>query len=205
MRARLLTSIQDAQDAILQLQRPQSLEFMEAVVEMLVNCFRNGGKVLIAGNGGSLCDAVHFAEELTGFFRSKRPALPVIALSEPGHLTCAGNDLGFQHIFSRGVEAYGKPGDVFIGLSTSGNSPNIIQAVQAAKERDMFTIAFLGKDGGKLKGETDLEIIIEGFRYSDRIQEAHMACMHMIIEMLELKLFYPAELDAEKELIPAKA
>jgi D-sedoheptulose 7-phosphate isomerase len=136
-----------------------------------------------------LCDASHFAEELTGFFRKPRRPLPAIALSEPGHITCTANDKGFEWVFARGVEAYGIAGDVFIGLTTSGNSPNIIRAFEQAKLQGMHTIAFLGKGGGKLKGVADFELIVERFTTSDRIQEVHMAAIHLMIELLEHHLF----------------
>lgn len=178
-------SIQAAQ----QLLHPKSLVFIESAAKMIAECFQSGNKLIVAGNGGSLCDANHFAEELTGFFRSFRPALPVIALSEAGHITCTANDLGFEWVFARGVQAYGKPGDIFIGLTTSGNSPNIVKAVEIAQELDLRTITFLGKTGGILKGKADLELLIEGFETSDRIQEAHMAAIHIIIEAVELLLF----------------
>lgn len=189
LRQLLIQSVNDSIDAVTQLKSPASLAFIEAAASLLASCFRSGNKVIIAGNGGSLCDAGHFAEELTGVFRAVRPALPAIALSDPGHITCTGNDLGFEKIFSRGVEAYGKPGDLFIGLTTSGNSPNIIHAFEAARSLKLKTIAFLGKDGGKLKGTADLEIIITGFKTSDRIQEAHMAAIHLIIQLMEYQLF----------------
>lgn len=179
----------DAIRAIEQLQSPEGQAFIRASAELLSDCFAKGGKVIIAGNGGSLCDAAHFAEELTGLFRSYREALPAIALSEPAHITCVGNDLGFEWIFARGVEAFGKEGDCFIGLTTSGNSLNIIRAFEAAKNKGLKTIAFLGKGGGKLKGVADLELCIDGFKFSDRIQEAHMAAIHIIIEMVERLLF----------------
>lgn len=185
---KIVTSITDALRATEQLNTLPSIAFMTAVAEALSACFRSGNKVIIAGNGGSLCDASHFAEELTGFFRSYRPAFPAIALSEPGHLTCVGNDIGFEWVFSRGVEAYGKPGDMFIGLTTSGNSLNLIHAFDTAKERGLTTVSFLGKDGGKIKGVADHEIIIEGFTTSDRIQEAHMVAIHTIIEITEYLL-----------------
>lgn len=185
----LKKSISDSIQALQQLQAPTGLAFMENAALMLTKCFQNGNKVIIAGNGGSLCDANHFAEELTGFFRKFRPALPAIALSESAHITCTANDLGFEWIFARGVQAYGKPGDIFVGLTTSGNSENIVKAVEVARELGMQTITFLGKSGGKLKGVADLELIIEGFEYSDRIQEAHMAAIHMIIQLLEIQLF----------------
>ena len=150
---------------------------------------KHKGKIIIAGNGGSLCDASHFAEELTGFFRKYRAALPAIALSDAGHITCVGNDLGFDQIFARGVEAYGVSGDIFIGLTTSGNSANIINAFIAAKKLGLTTVSFLGKDGGKLKGVADYELIISDMVTSDRIQEAHMTAIHIIIELVENKLF----------------
>lgn len=185
----LLHSVNESIQAVSQLKEPHVLAFIEQSALMLAECFRNGNKVIIAGNGGSLCDACHFAEELTGFFRHFRPALPAIALSEAGHITCTANDLGFEWIFARGVQAYGKPGDIFVGLTTSGNSPNIVKAVEIAKELSLQTITFLGKTGGQLKGVADLELIIEGFSTSDRIQEAHMAAIHLIIELVEAEMF----------------
>lgn len=199
MQDHLLKAIDDCIEAVQQLKRPASILFMQQVSSLLADCFNTGHKVLIAGNGGSLCDASHFAEELTGVFRHLRRALPAIALSEPGHLTCTGNDLGFEWVFARGVEAFGQPGDVFIGLTTSGNSLNLIKAFETAQQRGLKTIAFLGKGGGKLKGIADFELLIEGFSTSDRIQEAHMAAMHLIIELIESILF-PAESFAEQSL-----
>lgn len=157
--------------------------------ELLVNAFNAGNKVLSAGNGGSLCDAMHFAEEFTGRFRSNRRALPVMALADSSHITCVGNDFGFDEIFARGVQAFGQKGDVFVGLSTSGNSSNIIKAVAAAKEAGMKTILLLGKDGGALKGSADIEFIIPGTT-SDRIQEVHMTILHIMIEGVE-RLYFP--------------
>jgi len=189
VRGKILRSIEDAESALQQLRLPSSLAFIEQCAFTIAASFQMGGKVLIAGNGGSLCDATHFAEELTGIFRQKRKALPALALSDPGHLTCVANDLGFEHVFARGVEAYGKPGDVFVGLTTSGKSPNIIRAFERAKELELTTVAFLGKEGGKLKGFADLELLIEGFESSDRIQEAHMTAIHIIIELIEEFVF----------------
>lgn len=161
----------------------------EKIAMELAKIFQNGDKVLICGNGGSNCDALHFAEEFTGRFRKDRKALPAIALSDSSHITCVGNDYGFNYIFSRGVEAYGKSGDMFIGISTSGNSQNIIEAVNAAKKIGMKTLVLLGKDGGKLKGTCDYEFIING-ETSDRIQEIHMSILHIIIEGVE-KIMFP--------------
>ena len=132
---------------------------------------------------------MHFAEELTGFYRQKRPALPAIALSDPGHMSCVANDVGYEHVFSRGIEALGKPEDIFIVMTTSGNSSNLVKAVATAKEKGLYTIGFLGKLGGLLKGQCDLEWVVNGFLYSDRIQEAHMAAIHIVIEQVEKTLF----------------
>lgn len=160
----------------------------EKVAKALAEVFNNGNKVLICGNGGSNCDALHFAEEFTGRFRGDRRALPAIAISESSHITCVGNDYGFDYVFSRGVEAYGKSGDMFIGISTSGNSGNVIKAVESAKKIGMKTCVLLGKDGGKLKGMCDYEFIIPG-KTSDRVQEIHMMILHIIIEGVERIMF----------------
>ncbi len=161
----------------------------EKVAKDLANIFQLGNKVLICGNGGSNCDALHFAEEFTGRFRKDRRALPAISLSDSSHITCVGNDYGFDYIFSRGVEAYGKEGDMFIGISTSGNSANVIKAVETAKKMGLKTCVLLGKNGGKLKGMCDYEFIIPG-NTSDRIQEIHMMILHIIIEGVE-KIMFP--------------
>ena len=190
MKSGILKSVEEAIRAANALKEPESLRFIETAAEWIAAVFRAKGKLLIAGNGGSLCDAMHFAEELTGQFRKLRPALPAIALSDPGHLTCVANDMGFDSVFARGVEALGQPGDLFIAMTTSGNSPNLFTAVKTAKEKGMKTIAFLGKSGGKMRGQCDLEWIVSGFLFSDRIQEAHMAAIHILIEQVEHELFY---------------
>lgn len=190
MKGKILDAIEEGIEAVRQLADPKKIEFIEHSAQMIAAAFQGGNKVLIAGNGGSLCDAAHFAEELTGFFRSKRQALPAIALNEPGHLTCVGNDIGFDYVFSRAIEALGRKGDVFIGLTTSGRSRNLIRAFECAKAFGLKTISFLGKGGGDLKGIADLELLIEECATSDRIQEAHMAAMHIMIEIIEEILFY---------------
>jgi len=189
MRKQLLHSIEECIQAAGQLKLPHVVAFIEQASKMVADAFQANNQVIAAGNGGSLCDAAHFAEELTGFFRHYRRPLPAIVLSEPGHLTCTANDVGYEWVFARGVEAYGKAGDVFIGLTTSGNSANIIKAFEMAQQKGLKTIAFLGKGGGKLKGLADLELIVEAFQTSDRIQEVHMAAMHLMVEMIELLLF----------------
>lgn len=189
MRKDIFSSVEEAIQAIKTLKEEESIIFIEKTAQMIADCFKNNKKILIAGNGGSLCDAMHFAEELTGYFRDKRKALPAIALSEPGHLTCVSNDSDYNCVFSRYVEALGTEDDILIVLTTSGNSQNLINAVETAKEKKMKTIAFLGKTGGKLKGICDLELLIKNFKTSDRNQEAHMAAIHIIIEMIEKVLF----------------
>ncbi|MCB1180657.1 MAG: SIS domain-containing protein [Chlamydiia bacterium] len=190
MKEKIESSVNQVIDAAKQLKEPDAIEFIDRAAEEIASAFSLGKKLLIAGNGGSLCDAMHFAEELTGLFRIKRAPLPAIAFSDPGHLTCVSNDLGYSHVFSRLIEAYGQKGDCFVGLTTSGNSENLIHAFQAAEQKELFTIAFLGKGGGRLKGMADLEWSVNNFSTSDRIQEAHMAAIHIIIEMIEEHLFY---------------
>jgi len=171
------------------------IQTMEEIAALITECYRNHGQVIIFGNGGSMCDAMHFAEELTGRFRQDRPPLPAIAISDPSHITCVGNDYGFDEIFARGVQAYGKPNDVAIGISTSGNSENILRALDRAISMGLKTVALLGKDGGKLNGLCDLELVIPG-ETSDRIQEVHMAILHILIEKIERDLFFPAPKEA---------
>ena len=166
----------------------ENIEKTEKVAQELALVYKNGKKSLIAGNGGSNCDAMHFAEEFTGRFRKDRRALPSISISDSSHITCVGNDFGFDFVFAKGVEAFGQEGDFFFGISTSGNSKNIIEAVKMAKEKKLKTVALLGKDGGKLKGVCDYEFIIPG-ETSDRIQEVHMMILHIIIEGVERTLF----------------
>lgn len=169
-------------------EKKENLTNMQAAIEAMVFCFRHEGKVLSCGNGGSMCDAMHFAEELTGRFRKDRAALPAMAISDPSHLTCVANDFGYDKVFSRAVEGWGKKNDVLLAISTSGNSANIIEAVLAAKARNMKTIGLLGKGGGRLAGMVDFPFIIDS-DVSDRIQEVHIKMIHMFIEGIERSLF----------------
>jgi len=187
-------AVDDAIRAITFLKQDKSISFIENAAKMIADAFKNGKKIVIAGNGGSLCDAIHFAEEFTGYFRKKRKALPAIALSEPSHLTCVSNDAGFEFVFSRAAEAYLNEDDIFVSLTTSGNSKNLLNAIKVATEKKAKTITFLGKTGGFTKDLSDLEILVEGFSTSDRIQEAHMAMIHIIIEMVEKIMFAPIDL-----------
>jgi len=183
------TALQNAQSALNALiSAPNTVEKIDQVSQKIADTFSNQRKVLICGNGGSACDAMHFAEEFTGRYRKNRKALPVISLTDASHITCVGNDFGFDAIFSRGVEAYGQEGDMFIGISTSGNSQNVINAVEAAKKQGLSVVCFLGKDGGKLAGQSDIEFIVPG-ETTDRIQELHMMILHILIEGVERILF----------------
>lgn len=182
-------SVQECVRAAQFLTTEQSKLFIEQSALAIADCIQQGGKVLIAGNGGSLCDAMHFAEEMTAQFRNPRKALPAIALADSGHMSCVANDFGYEKVFSRGVEALGSSNDILVVLTTSGNSGNLLHAVRAAKEKKMKVIGFLGKSGGELKGQCDLELLVSGFPYSDRIQEAHMAAIHIIVEAVEKIIF----------------
>jgi D-sedoheptulose 7-phosphate isomerase len=182
-------SAKEITEAMAFLRTPEPLSFMQKLSNLLAKTFSNGNKVLIAGNGGSLCDAAHFAEELTGCFRKKRRALPAIVLSEPGAMSCVANDFGFEEIFSRGVEAFGAHGDLFIALTTSGCSPNVMKAVEEARRKKLGVVCLLGKGGGDLLDQADLQLVVPHSTTSDRIQEVHMACLHMVIEGMEHLLF----------------
>jgi len=159
-----------------------------ALGDAIVKCFKGENKILICGNGGSHCDALHFAEEFTGRYRGNRKALPVLALGEAAHTTCVSNDFGFEHVFSRQVDAFGKKGDLLIAMSTSGNSPNILKALEAGKSQGMGTWALLGKDGGAALSLSQESIVVPG-KTADRIQELHMQILHISIEHAERILF----------------
>ncbi len=161
---------------------------IEAAAKVLAESFKLGGKVLSCGNGGSHCDAMHFAEELTGRYRENRPGYPGIAISDPSHLSCVSNDFGYDYVFSRYLEAVGAKGDVLFGLSTSGNSGNILKAIEAAKAKGMKTIALTGKDGGQMAGLADVEIRVPHFGFADRIQEVHIKIIHILIMLVEKEM-----------------
>lgn len=167
------------------IRNPDNIERIAAAAALISEAILADGKVLSCGNGGSHCDAMHFAEELTGRFRDDRRALPAIAISDVSHLSCVSNDYGFDAVFSRFIEGVGRKGDVLLGISTSGNSANVIKAVEAAREKGMKVILLTGKDGGKLAGKADVEIRVPHFRYSDRIQEIHIKVIHILILLIE--------------------
>lgn len=171
------------------LEKRENLENIAAAVNLLVESFKVGNKVISCGNGGSMCDAMHFAEELTGRFRENRTALAAISISDPSHITCVGNDYGFDDIFSRFLEGVGNKGDVLLAISTSGNSKNVLKAVEVAKQKGMKIIALTGKDGGKIGPQADVEIRAPKSDYADRAQEIHIKVIHSLIHAVEEELF----------------
>lgn len=165
-----------------------NIALIQQAALLISNSFKQGGKVLSCGNGGSHCDAMHFAEELTGRYRENRPAYPAIAISDVSHLSCVSNDFGYEYVFSRYLEAVGQQGDVLLGISTSGNSQNILNAIAVAKAKGMKVIALTGKDGGKMAGLADVEIRVPHFGYADRIQEVHIKVIHILMMLIEFEM-----------------
>lgn len=163
----------------------QQLINIQQAAELIANSLKANGKVLSCGNGGSHCDAMHFAEELTGRYRDDRPGYGAIAIADPSHISCVSNDFGYEYVFSRYVEAVGRSGDVLLGISTSGNSGNVIRAFEAAQAKGIKTIALSGKNGGKMAGMADIEICVPHFGYADRIQEVHIKVIHILIGLIE--------------------
>lgn len=168
---------------------PENFKKIEKAGKILVSSFKAEGKVISCGNGGSMCDAMHFAEELTGRYREDRPAIGAISISDPSHISCVGNDYGYDSIFSRYIEGMGRKGDVLLAISTSGNSSNVIKAIEAAKEKGMKVIGLTGKDGGKMAGLCDVEIRAPHSNYADRAQEIHIKVIHCLIDYVERNLF----------------
>jgi len=181
--------LQEAQEVLRKFTEDDAvIASIEKAATLMADAIRNGCKVMSAGNGGSHCDAMHFAEELTGRYRENRPAYAAIAISDPSHLSCVSNDYGFQYVFSRYLEGVGRAGDVFLGISTSGNSENIINAVETAGKKGIKTVVLTGKNGGKLAGLADVEIRVPHFGFADRIQEVHIKVIHILIHAIEVKL-----------------
>lgn len=171
------------------LQSPSVMNFMEQVSDLLIKALKNGNKIIVAGNGGSLSDAMHFVGELTGRFKINRAPLPAIVLNDSTYLTAVSNDYNFEDVFSRGVEAFAKKGDVLIVLSTSGNSKNILKAIKKAKSLNIKTVAFLGRGGGLCTGLCDIEFSPKEPNEVSRIQEMHMLLLHLIAGIIEKNLF----------------
>jgi D-sedoheptulose 7-phosphate isomerase len=168
--------------------QPAMINNINQAASLMAEAVKNNGKIISCGNGGSHCDAMHFAEELTGRYRDDRPPIPAIAISDPSHMSCVSNDYGFDNIFSRFIDAMGQPVDVLLGITTSGNSPNIINAVKSANKKDMTTIILSGNDGGQVSELSNINIIVPFSGYSDRIQEIHIKIIHIFILLIEQQL-----------------
>jgi len=182
-------SLQDAHQVLTKfISDENNVNKISMATTLIVDSYKNNGRVFSCGNGGSMCDAMHFAEELTGRFRKERTGLGAMAISDPSHITCVANDYGYDFIFSRYIEAWSNKGDVLLAISTSGNSANVINGVIEAKKKGLKVIGLLGKGGGKLKDMVDVPIIVES-NISDRIQEIHIKCIHIMIEGIERNLF----------------
>ncbi|MFM1898168.1 MAG: hypothetical protein RL577_408 [Bacteroidota bacterium] len=187
--SRVRNHFEEAQQVLDQfLSNEEQLGHIDQAVKAMANCLKSGHKIIACGNGGSHCDAMHFAEELSGRYRNNRKALAAMAISDPSHLSCVGNDYGYEYVFSRYVEALGRPGDILLGISTSGNSQNILHAIAAAKQAGMTCIGLTGKDGGKMKSELDIEIRAPFSEFADRAQEIHIKVIHAMIDGIENSL-----------------
>jgi D-sedoheptulose 7-phosphate isomerase len=163
----------------------ENIQKIVSAGELMVTAIKNGGKIISCGNGGSMCDAMHFAEELTGRFRGDRPSIAAVSISDPSHITCVGNDYGFDHIFSRYVEGVGSEHDVLLGISTSGNSKNVINAVNAARKKGIKVVGLTGKSGGEMASLCDVEIRAPRSEFADRAQESHIKVIHSLIHYIE--------------------
>lgn len=185
-------ALAEAAAALARLQADEvALARIAAAGNLLAATFAAGGRVYSCGNGGSMCDAMHFAEELTGRFRDDRPGYAALAISDPGHLSCVGNDYGYEQVFARFIEAHGRTGDVLLAISTSGTSRNVLAAVKTARARGLKVIGLTGKDGAPLATEADIAIVTPAGRYADRVQELHIKVIHILIELVEGQLSGP--------------
>jgi len=183
-------SLEEARDTLAAfLADPAGLAAIDRFAEAAAATLSSGGLLMSCGNGGSMCDAMHFAEEWTGRFREDRSALPAISFSDPSHLTCIANDFGYDEVFARQVDAHGKQGDLLVAISTSGNSPNVLRACEVAREKGVTVVGLLGKGGGKMLELVDIPIVVPRATTSDRIQEVHIKVLHITIEAVERRLF----------------
>ena len=191
MKSKLIeTNLKEAQLILEQfIADPNNINTIEKAGQAMVKALKKNNKILSCGNGGSMCDAMHFAEELSGRFRENRKPLAAISISDPSHISCVGNDYGYEYVFSRYVEAIGNKGDILLAISTSGNSKNVINAINAAKQKGMTVIGLTGKDGGKMNKLCDVEIRAPHSKYADRAQEIHIKVIHSLIHFIEETLF----------------
>ena len=188
LKSEIKKQFEEAQLILSQFQNTENFEKIETAIEMMCTALKAGNKIISCGNGGSMCDAMHFAEELSGRFRNNRKGLAAVSISDPSHISCVANDFGYDFVFSRYIEALGQSGDVILGISTSGSSKNVILAVEEAKKKGMKTLVLTGKDGGKLAGLADLEIRAPYSEFADRAQEIHIKIIHNFILGIELNL-----------------
>jgi D-sedoheptulose 7-phosphate isomerase len=188
LKSEIKKQFEEAQLILSQFQNTENFEKIETAIEMMCTALKAGNKIISCGNGGSMCDAMHFAEELSGRFRNNRKGLAAVSISDPSHISCVANDFGYDFVFSRYIEALGQSGDVLLGISTSGSSKNVILAVEEAKKKGMKTLVLTGKDGGKLAGLADLEIRAPYSEFADRAQEIHIKIIHNFILGIELNL-----------------
>jgi D-sedoheptulose 7-phosphate isomerase len=184
-----LNEAKAALDALLA--NESALAAIARAADLLVATFKAGGRVYSCGNGGSMSDAMHFAEELTGRYRENRPGLPALAISDAGHLTCVANDFGYEHVFARFLESHARPGDCLVAISTSGTSANVVNAAKTARARGAKVIALTGKPGSKLETLADICVCTPGGRYADRVQELHIKVIHIVIDLIERAMFPP--------------
>jgi D-sedoheptulose 7-phosphate isomerase len=188
--ALIRAALTEAQTALQDLlANEETISQLEKAGDLLTDCFRNGGRVFSCGNGGSMCDAMHFAEEFTGRYRKNRPPLPATAICEPGHISCVANDYGYDFIFSRYVEAHARAGDVLLAISTSGKSANVLKAVEVAIQKGVKVIGMTGKRECPLGALSDVLLATPGGSYADRVQELHIKMIHIMIELVERQLF----------------
>ena len=178
----------EAQEILQKFNNSENFTKIENAGKIMASSIKNGGKILSCGNGGSMCDAMHFAEELTGRYRENRRALPAISISDNSHMSCVSNDYGYDFVFSRYLEALGKEGDVLLAISTSGNSKNVLLAIETAKKIGMKVVGLTGKDGGKMAEQCDVEIRAPYSNFADRAQEIHIKVIHSWIDYIEQKL-----------------
>ena len=188
LKSEIKKQFEEAQLILSQFQNVENFEKIETAIEMMCTALKAGNKIISCGNGGSMCDAMHFAEELSGRFRNNRRGLAAVSISDPSHISCVANDFGYDFVFSRYIEAIGQSGDVLLGISTSGSSKNVILAVEEAKKKGMKTLVLTGKDGGTLAELADLEIRAPYSEFADRAQEIHIKIIHNFILGIELNL-----------------
>jgi D-sedoheptulose 7-phosphate isomerase len=191
MNQRILSHFQEAMQTLQRfMEDAEQMNHIDRAAQAMLQAIKADGKILSCGNGGSHCDAMHFAEELTGRYRGNRPGIAAIAISDVSHISCVGNDYGYDQIFSRYIEAVGRKGDVLLAISSSGNSANVIKAIEAAKAQGITVVGLTGKDGGKMAGLVDIEIRAPHSEYADRAQEIHIKVIHALIDSIEVGLDY---------------